>query len=76
MGVIGKHLVSVRVQVKLYTGVDLTNGKPIYRTHSLSNLRKDVTPKEAFDVVTAVYDLQEHMLHDVEQIDVSELSAD
>lgn len=70
-----KELMSVRIQVTLFTGEDLMTGKPTYRNQSLSKVREDVTAREAYDVVEAVYDLQKHMIYNIQQIDVSELNG-
>ena len=70
-----KTLTKVRVQVTLYTGDDILTGKPKYRSHSLSSVRKDVTARETYDVVDAIYELQEHMIYNIEQVDVSEITG-
>lgn len=68
-----KTLTNSVLRIQLHTGVN-TEGDPIYRNRSFSNVKANALDQDLFDVADVLAGLQQHTLVAVMRVDNAQLT--
>ncbi|MFD2044498.1 DUF1659 domain-containing protein [Ornithinibacillus salinisoli] len=66
-------MMNSQLRLVLYDGDDLVTGDPIYKFKSFNNVKTEATADQLYAIATALVDLQERPLFNIERKDSSDI---
>jgi hypothetical protein len=64
------------LQLVLQDGIDSESGSPILKSKSFNNIKTNATADQLYTIATALVELQERQLHNINRRDTSDIRGE